>query len=299
MKLTLAECKKIMSKDGSLYLNGCESLTGLPEGLSVGGSLYLNGCESLTGLPEGLSVGGNLDLRGCTSLTGLPEGLSVGAWLDLSGCESLTSLPEGLSVGDSLYLNGCTSLTSLPEGLTVGCGLDLRRCTKIKEMPESAIVQGEIFSEVKLTAKRLREGEYIEGRCILADGILTAVTRKREMMGYVWYAGKNRTKNVISDGEYYAHCRTFSEGVRDIKFKKCRERGAEQYAGLSVDSVVSTDDAVVMYRVITGACEQGTRSFLNEIGELKDAYTIREIIEITRGRYGAETFKGFFEKNEE
>lgn len=49
---------------GDLYLNGCENLTSLPEGLTVGGWLYLRGCENLTSLPEGLTVGGDLYLRG-------------------------------------------------------------------------------------------------------------------------------------------------------------------------------------------------------------------------------------------
>ena len=43
----------------------------------IGGSLDLEGCTSITALPEGLtSIGGTLDLRG-TSVTALPDGLTV------------------------------------------------------------------------------------------------------------------------------------------------------------------------------------------------------------------------------
>jgi hypothetical protein len=76
-------------------------------GASFGGSLYLNGCTSLTALPDGLTVGGSLDLTGCTSLTALPDGLTVGGSLGLTGCTSLTALPDGLTVGGSLGLTGC------------------------------------------------------------------------------------------------------------------------------------------------------------------------------------------------
>ena len=50
-----------------------------------------------------------------------------------------------------------------------------------------------------------------------------------------------------------------------------------------------------MYRVITGACEAGTESFVNSLKDLKDKYTVREVIEMTEGKYGAEKFKAFFE----
>ena len=56
----------------------------------MGGYLDLEGCTSITALPEGLTVGGYLDLRGCTSITALPEGITVGGYLDLEGCTSIT-----------------------------------------------------------------------------------------------------------------------------------------------------------------------------------------------------------------
>lgn len=49
-----------------------------------------------------------------------------------------------------------------------------------------------------------------------------------------------------------------------------------------------------MYRVITGACQQGTENFVNSLPELKEEYKISEIIELTKGNYGANTFKEFF-----
>ena len=36
--------------------------------LEVGGNLNLDGCTSLTSLPEGLQVSGDLSLSGCTKL---------------------------------------------------------------------------------------------------------------------------------------------------------------------------------------------------------------------------------------
>ena len=102
-----------LSVDGSLDFY-CESMTTLPEDLTVGGNLFLHHCQSLKALPENLSVGGNLHLDGCKAIKELPDNLAVGGYISLCGCKSLTALPEGLTVG-GLFLNGCTSLPALFE----------------------------------------------------------------------------------------------------------------------------------------------------------------------------------------
>ena len=101
---------------------------------------------------------------------------------------------------------------------------------------------------------------------------------------------------MISDGTLYAHCKSFKDGVLDLEFKKAADRGADQYKHLTLDSVVSKDDAITMYRIITGACKAGTEQFLSTIREFKDEYTVREIIEITQGQYGANRLQKFFEE---
>ena len=184
--------------------------------------------------------------------------------------------------GGSLDLSGCTSLTALPEGLTVGGWLDLSGCT--------------ITNPNNYTY--LKDGTCVPGRYIYADGILTHIKRAKKMGAYTYYVGKIKDKNVVSDGEFYAHCKDFKSGVTDIEFKKARDRGAEQYRSLTPDSVVKYEDAVVMYRIITGACQAGTQQFIDGLCEVKDEYTVREIITLTTGAYGGGTFKAFFEGND-
>ena len=266
---------------GSLYLSDCTGLTSLPEGLTVGGSLYLRGCTGLTTLPEGLTVGGSLDLRGCTGLTTLPEGLTVGGWLDLRGCTSLTSLPEGLTVGGSLYLSGCTGLTSLPEGLTVGGSLDLRGCTSLTG-----------YKNYK--PHKLKDGDYVAERYIYCDGILTHVRTVKKVDKYTVYVGKIPRRNVVSDGTHYAHCDKLRDGIADLAFKTASDRGADQYRGMSLDTELTVPEAVTMYRIITGACRQGSEQFVKSLGKLKAKYTIRECLEITKGQYNADKFAMFF-----
>ena len=50
-----------------------------------------------------------------------------------------------------------------------------------------------------------------------------------------------------------------------------------------------------MYRCITGACEGGTRHFVeNILQNKKEKYTIKEVIEETTGQYNNEKLKEFF-----
>lgn len=85
----------------------------------------------------------------------------------------------------------------------------------------------------------------------------------------------------------------------DIEFKKCKSRGAEQYKSLTLDSELTYDDAVIAYRIITGACQAGTQQFLDGLKETKEKYTVSEIINLTKGQYGSGVFENFFKKSEE
>ena len=278
MELTLKKAKEMMERSGgSLDLSGTQ-ITALPEGLTVGGSLDLSGTQ-ITALPEGLTVGGSLDLRG-TQITALPEGLTVGGWLDLRDTQ-ITALPEGLTVGGWLDLRG-TQITALPEGLTVGGWLDLRD-TQISRTEEKRV-------------RRLKDGDYIAGKYLYCDGILTHVSKTRKVSDYTLYVGKIKGRNVVSDGTLYAHCKTLRDGIADIAFKRAAERGADQYKGIDVNTPIPLEDAKMMYRIITGACRAGTEQFAQSLGDkLQDAYTVREMIEVTKGQYNAEKFAEFFE----
>ena len=246
------------------------------DNITIDGSLNLMNTP-ITSLPEGLTVGGDLDLSN-TPITSLPKGLTVGGYLYLSNTP-ITSLPEGLTVGGYLYLSN-TPITSLPEGLTVGGGILLNEnlAAKTKE----------------LNYMKLKNGDYVPGKYLFADNILTHVKREKKIGRYKYYIGKIKNQNVISDGKYYAHCRTFREGIKDLEFKRAKERGAEQYKKLSLDSVMNPDEAITMYRIITGACAAGTEHFVKSLGKLKDSYTVSEIIKITEGQYNNNLLKSFF-----
>ena len=196
-----------------------------------------------------------------------------------------------------LYLRD-TEITALPDNLTVGGGLDLSG-TKITALPDNLTVGGWLDLSgtgiTNPTVKRLRHGEYVSGKYLYADGILTHIKKKKKIGKYTFFVGKIPSRHVIFDGKHYAHCRNFREGRKELLFKAAKDRGADQYRGISLDDSFAVEEFKTMYRVITGACKAGTESFVNSLKDLKDKYTVREVIEMTDGQYGTKQFRAFFE----
>ena len=205
-----------------------------------------------------------------------------GGNLDLSNTK-ITSLPDNLTVGGSLYL-GNTPITSLPDNLTVGGNLYLSNTPITREQAKKV--------------KKLKNGDFKKNQWIFCDEYLTHIKTSRKYGEFTYYKGKIKGHNVVRKGDLYAHCKIFKEGVADIAFKEAKDRGAEQYKGIEIDKVLTPEEAKAMYRIITGACQAGTESFVNSLGKLKKGYTVAEIIKLTQGQYGAEMFKRFFEERE-
>ena len=174
------------------------------------------------------------------------------------------------------------NITALPDNLTVGGSLDLSG-TGITDTRKE-----------RRKVTKLQDGAMVPGKYIYCDGILTHLKKIKQVGAYTLYIGKIPGRNVVSDGTNYAHCSNLRDGIADLAFKAAKDRGADQYKGLSLDTELTVAEAVTMYRIITGACRQGSESFVNSLGELKEKYTIRECIQITKGQYNAAKFAEFF-----
>ena len=180
----------------------------------------------------------------------------------------------------NLDLEGA-EITALPEGLTVGDRLDLRG-TQISNPNHYT---------------RLKNGDMVDGKYIYCDDMLVHIKRKKKIGDYTFSVGKIKGMNVLFDGENYAHCKSFQDGVNDIEFKKAKDRGADQYRDYTMETVVTAEEAKTMYRIITGACKAGTEHFVNGLQSVEKKYTVRELIDITEGQYRSEVFKAFFTKS--
>ena len=273
---------------GYLDLRGT-NITALPDNLTVGGYLDLEG-TNITSLPDNLTVGGYLDLRG-TNITALPDNLTVGGYLDLRGT-NITALPDNLTVGGSLYLRG-TNITALPDNLTVGGSLDLegtniKKPKKLKRPDSDFKIKYRAYVESKLT---WHNGKYrvIDGIfCEVLKTCLNIIKAKIENNKIIYIF----TKDGIS-----AHGKTIKQAYRDWLFKQS-DRDCSQYENLAPDTIKDLAYWVVCYRNITGACSLGTENFIENNEEFfKKDRSLKEIIQITKGQYGHNTFKEFFKED--
>ena len=148
-----------------------------------------------------------------------------------------------------------------------------------------------------ICAKLKRNGfETPDGKYIIADGILTEIISHKANVWRVRKIARTAIEYLITDGNgNYAHGATLAEAKEDLLYKVA-DRKKSDYEHLTVNDTLTHEDAIKCYRVITGACSSETRYFVeNRLnGDRKEKYTIAEIIKLTAGEYGSETFKSFF-----
>jgi len=132
-------------------------------------------------------------------------------------------------------------------------------------------------------------------RYALIDGIFGEVLHRKNN---VWKMRRITGKVfwVVGDGKgNYAHGDTAKDAAQDLIYK-ITNKTTDDYKGLTCESVLSYTEAIVCYRVITGACSFGVKNFVETVlgGKPKKRYSIQKIIELSTGHYGANTFADFF-----
>ena len=278
----------------------------LPKVMEVGESLILQSTP-ITELPEGLKeVYGNLDISN-TKITKLNDNLVVYEHLKFVNT-LIEELPEGLIVGNFLYLYN-TNLYDYSNLHKVCSKIFLYKWKyeEIKDiLPKHSKDKLWVNSDkMVVTFKPNYKGAYLfeneYGKYIKADEIFGKIVEQKGNVYHINVYGTEEITYLVTDGEgRWSHGATLEEAKDDLLYKiSNRRKRKSKYKNLSLDSELSFEDAIVCYRVITGACSFGTRNFIeNRLGEnKKEVYTIKEIIDLTEGEYGNKIFREFFCKS--
>ena len=284
-------------------------ITELPDNLTIGGTLYLRNSK-ITSLPNNLTVGGGIDLSN-SSIKTIPQNLTVHGFLDLDET-NIKSLPDNLTVGGYLNLD-YSDIIKIPNNLTVGGYLSLEG-TKIEDVPKDSIICGCIYYnnnrvfhpalpiEKNTKLKKIQEEPIFwksNGvRYIKVDEILSIIDSQHGNVYRTHQVGYDKELYIVTDGENnWAHGETLKEAKLDL-FYKISDRDTSTYKNMTLNDVLTFEEAIVAYRTITGACSAGTRDFIeHRLPEpRKKTYTIGEIIELTDNEYGSDKFKEFFGK---
>lgn len=289
---------------GSLFMENTE-ITKLRDNLEL---TSLNVCgSSLQELPNGLKVKWYLDVSR-TDITEIPNDCEFGS-LNISDTK-ITKLRDHLVINELQIIN--TPLEKLPNNLVVYFSLFMGE-TPFTTIPNDCLVK-DVYCSSYFNDERYKENvlgylyqlkdeivhiNHPSGREFLhADGILSEVIEKKGNVYHVRNGINKPISYVVTDGNnHWAHGNTLEEAKQDLRYKLSL-RDKSEYKDLTLYSELTFDEAVVCYRVITGACKLGTQDYLeHRLPEhRKDKYTIREMIELTKDEYGGQTFREFFEK---
>ncbi|RPJ58237.1 MAG: hypothetical protein EHM12_08110 [Dehalococcoidia bacterium] len=126
------------------------------------------------------------------------------------------------------------------------------------------------------------------------DYIPCSVKSKREKNGITIYRTDNeKLKYVVFDGEYYSHGNTLKEAKDDLIYKNSNRDTTPYEYWRQETGKIKTSELIQGYRAITGACQTGTKYFISSLSKKKKAYTIKELIILTKNQYGNELFVKF------
>ena len=139
----------------------------------------------------------------------------------------------------------------------------------------------------------LENGMYNGEPHIIADGILSKIiSRKGDVYKVINY-GESEVSWLIKDGDVSAHGSTLKEARESLVYKRT-DKDLSKYESMDIDTELSKNDCITMYRSITGACSYGVRSFVEGLEVVKAKYKISELIELTKNRYGNDKLCEFF-----
>jgi len=150
--------------------------------------------------------------------------------------------------------------------------------------------KADIVDGKKLKPQRwyiVENAEWVE--VDFSDGIFSRVISTRGNVKKV-KTDSDEVLYVASDDKgNHAHAPTMREALQELAFKT-DERDIEQYRNMPLDTKKTPTEWGIAYRMVTGACQSGTKMFMQSKGKLKKHYTLAEILEQTRGAFGHDVF---------
>jgi hypothetical protein len=135
-------------------------------------------------------------------------------------------------------------------------------------------------------------GNIEDGEYIIVDNILSKVIKRKGNILKVINHFDTEESYIVEQNGYYSHGKTLDEARESLVYKLSK-RDLTEFKSLTLDSILTKEESIRMYMSVTGACAFGTRQFI-ESRDIKEQYTIKEIIELTQGQYGNQKLKEFF-----
>jgi hypothetical protein len=148
-----------------------------------------------------------------------------------------------------------------------------------------------------LTAGKLYCGGYDKFTVIDRIGCVVLSEKKQgDITVLMCRHSKIKNQKVVGEKFYVAqkggdnaHGKTIAEATQELMLK-IGPRDVSQYRDMPANTKKTPAEWALVYRMVTGACQYGTRKFIEGHGKLKAKYTLAEILKLTRGQFGHERF---------
>ena len=211
----------------------------------------------------------------------------MGGYLYASGADTKTAFPKLTSVGGSVDAMGADTKTAFPRLTSVGGSMDASGADT-GDMSRVKFNDPEAPSRCRAALL----SAFAAAGFSFADELLARIVSKRGPISRVVICGKTEISYIVTDGEAYSHGKTLAE-ARDGLLYKIGSRDKSEFKAWTLDKVVTKRDAIRAYRTITGACEGGVRSWMEQ-RSTPESLPVSAIISLTEGAYGADEFRKFF-----
>lgn len=169
----------------------------------------------------------------------------------------------------------------------------------LRNVPATCIEQKDDTATVINTPREIERSfeDWLEQGYVHADGITKKLISKKSLgeieVFEVEEFIKRKSSYVVRRGNTFSHGDTVEKAIGDLRYK-IADRDTTPYKDWKLEDEKPLDEIIQAYRVITGACEMGTKDFVKSQKDLPEKMKIKTAIRITRGAFGNEEFAGFF-----
>lgn len=160
-------------------------------------------------------------------------------------------------------------------------------------IPDSVTSIGQYaFNHCEKLRKITFKNQTYSVKCV--DGYCMVVLREKQMQDItilkcVYFPEMTGAVYVAEKDGYAAHGETIRDAIEDLKFKILQDTNVEEHIQrIKQQGYMNAED----YRLLTGACREGTKRFLQKHGlTWEDTMPVAQVLEITKGQYGSEKFQ--------
>lgn len=225
------------------------------------------------------------------------------------GCKD--DFSEVVEITGHCYIS---SNVELPKLENIGGYCDIRsnvefKAPKLENIGGSCDISSNVEFKASKNLKKNSKGKETKEYCLkfsfnsflkfgflFADNILAKIIEHKKNVYKIKICGQTKISYCIEADGVFSHGDTIKQAKESLIYK-ISNRDTSIYKDFTLDTQITFEEAIKMYRCITGACEAGTKHFVENILTVKKKkYTIQEVINLTENQYNNEKLKEFFKK---